>query len=285
MRYLIVLTLSLLCAGSTFADQGAGEDPYQDLSATNLAELDAFAFGPMREPDRAVSFYVSHLTRDEKEYLGTEYEQNLRILSETFGIGLDPWRDDRYGFKFGASVTVQDLLSRNSSGKSYPLGFVKFRPVYFWKFYDGMNDGSVGDLEIGCSGLYRWTRFTDLPDTVKPGAAVEPTLQVRYRSERWGVSAMGGYLYNIQSNQHEDFVQGRTDLFWLWGKSLSHEVSSSLGVGYFRATEGRDYALIPSVTLTDTLWDTVELTAGYDAGLVQHRLYANTWRFGAGVAF
>jgi hypothetical protein len=281
MRYLvIVLTLSLLfVAGSVLAQDG--EDPYEDLTATNLGELEAF--GPPREPDQVFATYLSHFTRDEKEYLGTEYEQNLRILSETFGIGIDPWRDDRYGIRFGANVTVMDLPSRNDSGKPYPLGFVKFRPVYFWKFKE-WEDGSVADLEIGCSGLYRWTRF-DLPDVVRPGGAVEPTLQVRYRDERWGVSAMGGYLRNINSNQHEDFVQGRTDIFWLWGKSLSHEWSSSVGIGYFRATEGRDYAVIPSVSLTDTLWGVFELTAGYDAGLVEHKLYANTWRLGAGVAF
>ena len=283
-KYLVaLLVFSLLIAGSVLA-QGV-EDPYEGLSATGLNELDAYTPpAPPRELNQMFAAYLSHFTRDEKEYLGTEYEQNLRILSETFGIGLDPWRDDRYGIRFSANVTVQDLLSRNDSGKPYPLGFVKFRPTYFWKFRE-WGDGSLADLEIGCSGLYRWTRFTDLPDSVRPGGAVEPTLQVRYRSERWGMSAMGGYLRNIDSNQHEDLLSGRADVFWLWTKSLSHEWHSSLGIGYFKATEGRDYAVIPSFSLTDILWDTLEVTAGYGAGLVQHRLYANTWRFGVGVAF
>src|SRR5690606_35836337 len=103
--------------------------------ATSLNEFEAC--GPQREPDQTVSVYVSHLTRDEREYLGTSYERNLRTLSETFGVGIDPWRDDRYGVRFEADVTVMDLVSRNASGKPYPLGFAKFRPVYFWKFYDG----------------------------------------------------------------------------------------------------------------------------------------------------
>jgi len=279
-KYLVaLLVFSLLIAGSSVLAQE--EDPYKDLSAMSLAELEGF--GPTREGPR-YAFYLSHFTRWEKGYLGTPLEENLEIRSETAGIIIDPWQDNRYGLKFDANVTVQDLDSRNQTGKKYPLRFIKFRPTYFWKFHNGA-DGSVADFQFGVGGLKRWITFTGLPEEVDAGGAVEPTVQFRYRAHRWGISVLGGYFGNINSNQHQSFYQGRMELQWRWCKSKSHELRSSLGVGYFRATKGEDHAVTPTFTISDTVFDRLRVMVGYNAGVAHDVLYAHNIRGGIGVSF